>query len=244
MNYKMGDFIYLMSRVVSCVSLAMIIAWRFSILLLVVIPFIGLCNIITILVNKKYTSKEMMLNESAAKLAGHTLSSIKTVFALGLERKFIDNYADKLKIAEKMTKRKALFAGLFGGLAAGLQSSFFALGIYITVVLINRDCILFGPFNIIPSFFGLITASLSLSQCLVFLKDLNDSKMSAAKIFKMIEPKSAANKNETIMINDIKGKIEFRNVYFSYSHERKVYLLKNFTLEIKSSKTVALVEMR
>jgi ATP-binding cassette subfamily B protein len=42
-------------------------------------------------------------------------------------------------------------------------------------------------------------------------------------------------------INEIKGKVEFKNVFFSYNEDSNSYFLKNISLEIKESETIGII---
>ena len=56
---------------------------------------------------KKYTVKEFSAYGSAGTIAQETLSSIRTVFSLGLQKKKMQKYLENLLEADQMSTRKA-----------------------------------------------------------------------------------------------------------------------------------------
>jgi ABC-type multidrug transport system fused ATPase/permease subunit len=50
-----------------------------------------------------------------------------------------------------------------------------------------------------------------------------------------------ASSTEGIKLNEVKGRITFKNVNFAYPTRKDVPILNNFSLEIKKGETVALV---
>ena len=61
---------------------------------------------------KKYTIKEFESYGSAGKVAQEVLSSIRTVYAFGLQKKKVQLYDENLKIAEAMSIKKGNVFGV------------------------------------------------------------------------------------------------------------------------------------
>ena len=79
--------------------------------------------------------------------------------------------------------------------------------------------------------------------------DIAKANIAATKIFKIIEQPSeidalSLNKDSTkkrITVADIKGKIEFRNVWFRYPTRKDDFVMKGMNIKISPNESVALV---
>jgi ABC-type multidrug transport system fused ATPase/permease subunit len=153
-----GDFISLLTRGTSCVILSMVLAWKFSIVFVALIPFMVFSTVKMISLIKKYTIEEFKSYGNAGRIAQEILSSLRTVYAFGIEKKAIEKYSTNLEGAETMAKKKGLYGGIFGSLSTGTFNFLFGIGIYYAIYLIRTDCANFSPVNLIPAFFCLITS--------------------------------------------------------------------------------------
>jgi ABC-type multidrug transport system fused ATPase/permease subunit len=249
-NYKVADFIYFMVRGMACLLLALIVAWKFTIVFLAIIPFMILCTSIMTSLIKKYTKREYSSYELAGKIANEVFGSIRTVLSLGIQRKMVSKYGSCLTEAEQMTMTKGLITGIFNGMSNFLFNSLFAIGIYYGVYLNQLDCIGYGPARIVTAFFSVINTTFSFGQALPFLKDLAEAQGAAVQVFKMVDTRSLIDmfddydKMTKKKLIDLRGEIEFKDVHFSYPTRRKSPVLAGFSLKIEAGKTVAIVGSR
>jgi ABC-type multidrug transport system fused ATPase/permease subunit len=230
--------------------MALIVAWKFTVVFLALIPVMIFCSSFLTNSIKKYTRKEFQSYEDAGKIASEALSSIRTVLALGIERKLISKYSNGLLTAEDMSRKKGLITGLFNGLSSFLFNSLFAIGIYYGIYLTQMDCINYGPARIVTAFFSIVNTSFSFGQALPFMKDLAEAQGAAVKVFKIVDTKSLIDMFDDYekMIKrkliDMKGQIEFKDIRFSYPSRKKTPVLKGLNLKIDAGKTVAIVGSR
>ncbi|CAF0737437.1 unnamed protein product [Brachionus calyciflorus] len=243
-GFKLSDFIHLMCRGLACTVFALVRAWKFSIVFIPIIPFIILSTSLMVLMTRKYTIEEFKSYGKAGSIAQETLSSIRTVLSLGLQKNQVRNYQKNLNDGEKMAQKKGLLSGLFNGLTAFLSNILFGIGVYWGVYLTRYECDTFLPGNIIQSFFCLFVTTFSIGQALPFFKDLAEARGAAKKIMDIIDTKSAIDvfdQTKGIKLDDLKGDIEFDNVVFSYPQRKEFTILKGLSFRIPAGKTVALV---
>nr|UOU03327.1 ATP-binding cassette subfamily B1-like 12 [Brachionus rubens] len=243
MGFKIADFISLIGRGVGCLIFALISAWKFSIVVLAIVPFISVSTAFMINFIKKFTIQEFKSYGASGKIAQEVLSSIRTVLAFGSMKKEIKNYEKNLTIAEQMTIKKGLYTGFFTGLSLFLFNCVFAIGIYYGTYLTRTDCKAFPPGNILRSLMLMITATFSIGQGLPFLKDLAEARGAGNTIFEIIAKKSTIDifdRENKIKPKSTSGNIKFENVFFSYPQRADVKILKGLNLEIPAGKTVAL----
>lgn len=193
---------------------------------------------------QKYTKKDNKAYEKADNVAQEALSSIKTILSLGLHKKAVDDYKKSLQYPERRIKHKAFLNGLFGGIRSGLVNCYFAVGIYYGTYLTHVECENYNAGNIILTFFAMVTATICVGHSLPFLKELDEAKKAARKIFDLIDEKTVLNERRGKIIGDFKGQIEFEDIEFSYPQKPDAQILNRFSLSIPAGKTVALVGAR
>lgn len=89
--------------------------------------------------------------------------------------------------------------------------------------------------------------ALQLAGAMSQLGDVSKAKVAAEKIFKMIEYPSSINavqmdvEGKQKMCENMKGIIEFKDVWFRYPTRKEDFVLKGLSLKINPNETVALV---
>ena len=106
MIYKIADFFSNLSRALSCIIYALVTSWKFSIVFLALLPFLVMATVLFVLKMKKHTMLEFGSYGAAGKIAQEILSALRTVLALGLQKKAILTYGDELRNAEAAGIRK------------------------------------------------------------------------------------------------------------------------------------------
>lgn len=98
----------------------------------------------------------------------------------------------------------------------------------------------------IQSFFCLVASNFSISQALTFFKDLAEARAGAKKVFQILDTKSAIDPFESNgkKLENLRGRIEFENLCFSYPQRPEAQILKDVNLKIEAGKTIALVGFR
>ena len=114
-NFKLSDFISLFGRGLGCFVFAFVIAWKFAIVFLGILPLMIGSLIVMIGIIKKYTILEFKSYGSAGSVAQEFLSSVRTVISFGIQNKGIASYEKNLKGAESTGIKKGLYKGIFEG---------------------------------------------------------------------------------------------------------------------------------
>lgn len=249
LNYKFGDSINMILRSLGCIILSMTLAWKFTIVFLCLVPLTVYATVKMIATIKKYTIDELKSYASAGQIAQEMLASVRTVLALGMEKRAVDEYACHLNEAETLAKKKGLYSGLFGCVATGAYNVMTGLGIYYAFCLVRSDPLNYSVATIMPAFFCIIVAAISFGQAFPFFGNLAEAKGAAKRVFELVDTKSAVDVFEQIgkvvpTGERIRGKIEFVNVGFSYPQRKDVQVLKGFSLKIAPGQTVAFVGSR
>ncbi len=109
-----------------------------------------------------------------------------------------------------------------------------------------------GALTVVSSFMGVLSIgqlSCFLTYANQYTKPFNEvtgvltqiqtALAAGARIFDVMESEDEPNEEDKLTVTDIKGDIEFNNVRFSYTPEKK--LIKNFSLSVKSGQQIAIV---
>jgi ATP-binding cassette, subfamily B (MDR/TAP), member 1 len=230
--------------------LALFTLWDFSAIFLLLTPLIIISTVLMVSTIKKYTIKGLAAYALAGKIAQEMLSSIRTVVSFGLERKAINWYEEKLKVAEKNELRKSFLVGIYGGLSEGINKILFGVAIYYAIYLSTTDCLKYAPKLLIQCYFCMLTSTFALGNALPFLKDLSEARGAAKKILGIIETKSAIdifdseNKTKRTGLCNLKGSIAFEEVCFSYPQRPDVKVLDGLNMSVEAGKTVAICGSR
>nr|APD26515.1 ATP-binding cassette transporter subfamily B member 1-like X11 protein [Brachionus koreanus] len=241
-GYKIGDFISILTRALSCFIYAMISAWKFGLVMLSILPFMIISTVLMVMFIKKYSIEEYVGYGSAGQIAQEALSSIRTVLSFGTMKNVIRNYKNNLNISEKISLKKGFFTGFFFGFSLFFYNLVFAIGIFYGPYLAREECEQFSSQNILRSLFLMITATFSFGQVLPFLKEITEAKTAANDIFNIIRRKSAIdvfdheNKKK---LDKIEKEIRFNNVHFAYSQRPDLKILSGFDFSMPIGSTVA-----
>jgi ATP-binding cassette subfamily B (MDR/TAP) protein 1 len=105
------------------------------------------------------------------------------------------------------------------------------------------------PENVFIALFAIMFGASAAGSASSYGPEMGKAKAAAEKIFKIIEHPSSINAvemdndNSKISINmdDVKGKIEFKNVWFRYPTRKEDFVLKGLNITINPNESVALV---
>lgn len=260
-GFKLADFVSMLCRSGACLLVAIVSAWKFTLVFLSLVPLIVASIVLMVIKMKQYSLAELRAYEGAGKIAQEMLSSIRVVLAYSLEKRAIDKYASNLGAAEQMAKKKGLLTGVFLSVSSALFNLFFAVSLVYGTYLIQVDCRNYTVSKIIRALFCMISCCFSISQALPYFRDLTEAKVSARKIFAIL----ATNENNTDadptadeeksplcqrsrrrgkILENLSGEIRFESVHFSYPQRRDHAILKGLDLTITAGKTTAIVGQR
>ena len=240
-SFKFSDFIILMGSGAGCELFALITAWKFSIIFLALMPFIIISLNLMIRTVRTYTINEFKAYGTADKIAQETLSSLRTVIAFGIQNKALKLYKDNLKDAEQKGIKKGYLKNFFEGATDGVFSLCFGIGILYATYLARADCFNYCAANLMPAFFCIVTSTFAIGQAIPFLGEIATAKGAAKKIFNIIDKESAVDimSTKSKKIENLKGDIEFENIYFNYPQRAEAKILQGLNLKISTGKVVA-----
>ncbi|XP_048127329.1 ABC transporter B family member 11-like isoform X1 [Rhodamnia argentea] len=241
MGEKVGKFIQLVSTFAGGFVIAFIKGWLLTLVMLTMIPLLVTAGAAMALIISKMASRGQSAYAKAANVVEQTIGSIRTVASFTGEKRAIANYSKFLV--------HAYSSGVHEGLAAGLGLGSVMLiifGGYALAIWYGAKLILDHGYNggtVINVIMAVLTGSMSLGQASPCMSAFAAGQAAAYKMFETIHRKPEIDSFDPKgkKLDDIRGDIELRNVYFSYPARADEQIFNGFSLSIPSGMTAALV---
>ncbi|GAU19632.1 hypothetical protein TSUD_383260 [Trifolium subterraneum] len=240
---KVGKFIQIISYFLGGYVIAFTKGWELSLVLLACVPcFIIIGGFMSMMMAKMSISGQIAYSEAGV-VVEQTVGAIKTVASFTGEEKAIEKYHKKLKIAYNSTVQQGLAIGTGMGLLLliVIGTNAFAMW-YGSKLIIEKGYNGGHVFNIIISINtgGIL---MSLGQATPILNAFTTGKVAAYRMFETIKrkPKIDAYETSGLVLENIKGDIELKDIYFRYPTRPDVLIFSGFSFYISSGTTAAFV---
>ena len=167
------------------------------------------------------------------------LDGIKVVKAFGYEKKASEGF-DKINEELSHSSMKATFYSSTVNPSTRLMYSSIYAGVAIAggiVAVSNPTALTVGMFSSFLSFTNQYTKPFN--EITSVITEFQNSIASAARVFELLDGEELPREFGEKKLGQAKGEVEFRNVHFSYTPDRK--LIENFNVKIESGMRVAIV---
>ncbi|KAJ6847236.1 ABC transporter B family member 11-like isoform X2 [Iris pallida] len=241
MGEKVGKFIQLVATFFGGFIVAFVQGWLLTLVMLSVIPPLVAAGAAMSVTISKLASRGQTAYAEAAVVVEQTIGSIRTVASFTGEKQSVHKYSKSLKSAYRAAVHEGLATGLGIGSVMLLMFSGYSLGIWYGAKLILDKG--YTGADVINVILAVVTGSFSLGQASPSMTAFAAGQAAAFKMFETInrKPEIDASDPSGIELGDIRGDVEFRDVYFSYPTRPDEQIFRGFSLSIESGRTVALV---
>lgn len=250
-------------------SIAFYISWKFALMVCAGLPCLAA---VVAVANRSFARRAANSNHSlgsATSLAMESLSSLRTVAALGLESFLMERYQAMIQSA----CREGIY---FGAAKAALEATvspimffMFGLGLWWGSKLVSDDmesmeaCRFVSPTGslqdpdpsicqtggqIMTAFLSILFGFMGLIQALPGLSAMGAARASMAKILQVVDaptsdmdPLASTAMEESSYTAKVIGRVEFREVRFAYPARPGVFVCQGLSLVAEAGETVALV---
>lgn len=241
MGEKVGKFTQLFATFVGGFVVAFIKGWLLTLVMLSSIPPLVISGAIMSVTISKMASRGQDAYAKAAIVVEQTIGSIRTVASFTGEKKAAAEYNKSLVDAYNSSVHEGLATGL--GLGAMMLIVFcsYALAVwYGAKMVLERG---YSGGDVLTVIFAVLTGSMSLGQASPCLSAFAAGRAAAYKMFETINRKPEIDAYDTKgkVLNDIRGDIELKDVYFTYPARPDEQIFSGFSLFISSGTTAALV---
>ncbi|KAL6504960.1 ATP-binding cassette, sub-B (MDR TAP), member 4 [Orobanche gracilis] len=241
MGEKVGKFIQLLSTFIGGFVIALIKGWLLTLVMLTSIPLLVISGGIMSLVLSKVATQAQNSYAKAAIVVEQTIGSIRTVASFTGEERAVAEYERSLSKAYKSGVREGWATGLGFGTVMFIIFCSYALAIWFGAKMILDKGYTGG--EVLNVIIAVLTGSMSLGQASPCMTAFAAGQAAAYKMFETInrKPEIDAYDNCGEILQDIRGDIELRDVYFSYPARPDEPIFRGFSIFIPSGTTAALV---
>ncbi|XP_020291871.1 multidrug resistance protein homolog 49 isoform X2 [Pseudomyrmex gracilis] len=240
---RVGSMLQAFSTLVIGSGLSLYYTWKMALVSLVSIPLVLGAVFFEARVIGGQSMQEKKKMEQATRIAVEAISNIRTVASLNKEELFFNKYCVELDHVLKATRKKNKLRGLV--FACGQTTPFFAyaISLYYGGYLVAREGLSYE--KVIKVSEALIFGSWMLGLALAFAPNFNTAKISAGRIFRLLDrvpqissPPGSENKD---LDWKAEGLIQFSKIDFHYPTRPEMSVLKGLNLIVKPGQMVALV---
>uniref|UniRef100_A0A914E7M2 Uncharacterized protein n=1 Tax=Acrobeloides nanus TaxID=290746 RepID=A0A914E7M2_9BILA len=227
------------SAFIVLIVLAHFYAWKVAlvgtsaiIVLMIVVSILGT-------VMKKYFGKAGELDDSS-KLAVEIVENVKTIQLLTKEQYFLEKYAQKLEIVEKLQKKAAIFDALIFALTQPFIyfTDVCCFGYGISLIYCGNGVAI----DIFTATTFISTSTMTILFASASIAEFFKAEPHAASLFKIILAPAAYDESRMEKVEkEIIGEIESQNITFAYPTRPNVNVANHLLLKAKTGTTVALV---
>ncbi|XP_967244.3 ATP-dependent translocase ABCB1 isoform X2 [Tribolium castaneum] len=220
--------------------IALYFEWRLALVLISFSPII----LLSVFFEQKFTQGDSQVNqkylENSAKIAVEAIGNIRTIASLGCEEVFHGYYVKELTPYVANVKKQMHFRSAVLGVARSVMLFAYAVGMgYGAKLMVDSD-VDYGTVFIVSE--TVIVGSWSIGNAFSFSPNFQKGLSAADRIFSLLKRvPEVKNSLEPVYLNDVRGNIEYSNIYFSYPTRSSVSVLNGLNLNVLQGKTVALV---
>ncbi|CBQ71273.1 probable Leptomycin B resistance protein pmd1 [Sporisorium reilianum SRZ2] len=238
---KIPMSVMFISAFVTGFIVAYVKSWQLALALSSMIPCIIIAGALMNAVTAKLQQAELDRVSKAASIAEEALATLRTAKAFGIEDNLVELYDESNRQATRYGIRRSLFQGVGMGVFFFVIYSGYALAFYFGAKLLASGHIASGTvMNVILS---ILIGAFSMAMMAPNMQALSYAFAAGAKVFETIDrvPPIDSSDPSGLRPDLCLGKLEFREIDFSYPARPDVPVLDAFSLEVPAGKVTALV---
>ncbi|XP_024965597.1 putative multidrug resistance protein isoform X1 [Cynara cardunculus var. scolymus] len=237
---KIPDTLAYLSSSFFCHIFAFTLSWRLT---LAALPFSIMFLVPALGFGKLMMDVGMLMIASyatAGTIAEQAISSIRTVYSYVGEHQTIINFGNALQTTMELGIKQGFARGLMLG-SMGIIYVSWAFQAWVGSLLVTKHDEKGG--DVFVAGFNVLMGGLNILTALPNLTAIAESKGAATRINEMIDRNPTINSEDKKgkALSYVRGKIEFKGIYFSYPSRPDSPILQGLNLMIPAGKTVGLV---
>lgn len=224
--------------------------WKISLICLAAAPIMAIGGVMEMHAAAGFQDEEGKKALAEANLlCGDAIVNYKTVQSFGHEDLIVKKYVEMLSPIKANSNCAHLGVAFGFGFSQLMQFAIFAGLFYFGAIFMERDYPEVKSENVFIAMFSIMFGAQQMGTAFAMGPDAGKGELASQRVFRIVESESTINaiemdsKKSGKMINiaDIKGKIEFRNVWFRYPTRPEEFVLRGLNIEIEAGESVALV---
>jgi len=217
--------------------------WRLSLISLSFLPLIVISSAAQHKMRKGLIESDEILDIESGALLSESVINTRTIFSFNMQENIVEYYREIIMRGKKSLMKQSIITGISYGFGQFIQFVTFAVVFYSGGQFIHNGTLTFG--NIIKAIFCILFAAFGLGQAQQYVGNYSKAKVSLESIFSILDAQSLINpfdektNNSKNDASKIMGKIEFKNVSFSYPTRKDQKVLKNLIFVILPGENIA-----
>ncbi|XP_011684594.1 PREDICTED: multidrug resistance protein homolog 49 isoform X2 [Wasmannia auropunctata] len=240
---RVGSMLQAFSTLVIGIGLSLSYTWKMTLVSVVSIPLVLASVFFEARVMGGQGMQEKKKMEAATRVAVEAITNIRTVASLNKEDVFFKRYCVELDHVARATRTRNRLRGLVYSCGQTVPMFSYAISLYYGGYLVAQEGLSYEM--VIKVSEALIFGSWMLGQALAFAPNFHTAKISAGRIFMLLDrvPEITSPPGSEGKDLDWKadGLIRYSKLNFNYPTRPEMTVLKNFDLIVKPGQMVALV---
>ncbi|KAG2590996.1 hypothetical protein PVAP13_5NG451300 [Panicum virgatum] len=237
---KVGKYIQLVTTFVGGFIIGFVRGWMLALVVLACIPPSILSFATVSRLRAQISSKRQESYGDAGNIVEQTIGAIRTVVSFNGEKKAIAMYNNHIKRAYKATLMEGIITGLGVGCVFFVVFCSYSLAFWYGARLIISKGYTGG--QVINIVFAILTGSVAIGNASPSISAIAEGQSAAQRLFEVINRKpNIDTKTSGIVLEDIKGDVELKDVFFRYPARPEQLILDGLCLQVPSGTTVAIV---
>ncbi|CAL9248278.1 unnamed protein product [Arabidopsis halleri] len=240
-----GERMSLLIHTISAVSIActigLVIAWRFSIVMISVQPVIVVCFYTQRVLLKSMSRKAIKAQDESSKLAAEAVSNIRTIITFSSQERIIKLFKKVQEGPRQESIHQSWLAGIALGTSRSLITCTSALNFWYGGKMIADGKMVSKAF--FELFLMFKTTSRVIADAGTMTTDLAKGSNAVKSVFAVLDRCTSIEPDDPngYLPKNIKGQIRFINVDFAYPTRPDVTIFKGFSIEFNEGKSTAIV---
>ncbi|CAO2166045.1 unnamed protein product [Urochloa humidicola] len=238
---KVGKYIQLLTTFVGGFIIGFVRGWMLALVVLACIPPSILSFATVSRLRAQISDKRQESYRDAGNIVEQTIGAIRTVVSFNGEKKAIAMYNNHIKKAYKATLTEGIVTGLGVGCVFFVVFCSYSLAFWYGAKLIIGKGYTGG--QVINIVFAILTGSMAIGNASPSISAIAEGQSAAQRLFEIINRKPNIDITGTcgIVLEDIKGDVELKNVFFRYPARPEQLILDGLCLQVPSGTTMAIV---
>ncbi|KAK7397026.1 hypothetical protein VNO78_18191 [Psophocarpus tetragonolobus] len=241
MGEKVGRFLQLIATFIGGFAISFIKGWLLTVVMLSAVPLVVTAGAALGFIIGRMATRGQSAYAKASRVVEETIGSIRTVASFTGEKQAVSSYKKFIADAYKAGVHEGFVGGMGLGIVMLVIFCGYALAVWFGAKMIIEKGYTGG--EVVNVFVAVLNASMSLGQASPPMSAFAAGQAAAYKMFLTIErkPEIDAYDPNGKKLEDIRGEIHLRDVYFTYPARPEELIFNGFSLHIPSGTTAALV---
>lgn len=226
------------------IVLGFVYDWRLALIGIAFLPFMVIAGSLQHSLRKGLIEADEKLDVEAGSILSESVTNTKTIFSYNMQKNVVKMYIDILSNSKKAIYSTCMFTGILFGISQFTIFVTYGTIFYAGGNFISQGTLTFG--NMMKSILSIVFAAFGVGQAQQYVGDITKAKNALESLFTVLENVSnidplAEDQADKNLAENLKGRIEFRNVNFAYPTRPDQIVLKNLNLIIEPGQSAAFV---